>query len=81
MIECQTQQEVDHYWDNLSQGSDENLQQCGWLQDKFGIEWQVVPSVLGKLLSDPVKSERVMKVMMPMKKLVIDKLLEAYNQQ
>jgi predicted 3-demethylubiquinone-9 3-methyltransferase (glyoxalase superfamily) len=79
-INCETQQEVDHYWDNLSGGG--QIQQCGWLTDKYGVTWQVVPSILPKLLQDkdPVKSQRVMKAMLQMKKLDIAALQRAYDQ-
>jgi predicted 3-demethylubiquinone-9 3-methyltransferase (glyoxalase superfamily) len=80
-IDCQSQEEVDYYWNKLSEGGDANAQQCGWLKDKFGLSWQVVPTILGKLLSDPdpIKSQRVMHVMLQMKKLDIAKLQQAYQ--
>jgi predicted 3-demethylubiquinone-9 3-methyltransferase (glyoxalase superfamily) len=75
-IQCETQQEIDYFWDKLiTDGGAES--QCGWLKDKFGFSWQVTPTILGKLISDPKKSQRVMAAMMPMKKLEIDKLEEA----
>src|SRR6185369_5475829 len=52
-IECQTQEEVDHYWNTLTEGADPKAQQCGWLQDKFGFSWQVIPTALPTLLNDP----------------------------
>jgi predicted 3-demethylubiquinone-9 3-methyltransferase (glyoxalase superfamily) len=78
-VSCETQQEVDHYWEKLSEGGDEKAQQCGWLKDKFGVSWQIVPSVLPQLLSDPdpAKSQRAMQAMLQMKKLDIDKLKRA----
>jgi len=77
-IDCQTQDEVDHYWDNLSAGGEQV--QCGWLKDKFGLSWQVNPSILGKLLGDPdpEKSKRVMAAMLKMKKIDIAALQAAY---
>ena len=77
VIDCANQEEVDHYWDALSAGG--GTYQCGWLHDKFGVTWQVVPIVLPKLLggSDPVKVQRVMAAMMPMKKLIIADLERA----
>lgn len=72
---CDTQEEIDYYWIRLCEGGEESM--CGWLKDKYGLSWQIVPSILPKLLSDPAKAERVMKVLMPMKKLYIDKLKNA----
>jgi predicted 3-demethylubiquinone-9 3-methyltransferase (glyoxalase superfamily) len=79
-INCETQEEVDHYWSKLSQGGDENAQQCGWLKDKYGLSWQVVPRVLVEMLTDPdrAKSQRAMQAMLQMKKIDIDKLKRAY---
>jgi predicted 3-demethylubiquinone-9 3-methyltransferase (glyoxalase superfamily) len=76
---CETQEEVDHYWEKLSQGGDEKAQQCGWLKDKFGLSWQVVPAVLPKLLSnkDAEKAGRVMRALLQMKKLDIAALERA----
>ena len=73
VVNCQTQEEVDHYWEKLSAGGDERAQQCGWLKDKYGLSWQVVPTVLVEMLQDrnPKKSERVMKAMLQMKKIDI----------
>lgn len=80
-IYCDTQEEIDYYWDRLSAGGDKNAQQCGWLKDKFGVSWQVVPGMMGEWLTDSPneKSERVMKAMFPMKKLDIAKLQAAYQ--
>jgi predicted 3-demethylubiquinone-9 3-methyltransferase (glyoxalase superfamily) len=80
-INCETQEEVDYLWEKLSAGGEKS--QCGWLKDKFGISWQVVPSILRKLLNDPdpVKSRRVMDAMLNMKKLVIKDLEKAYYQE
>ena len=78
-IACKDQKEVDHFWERLSAGGKQV--QCGWLKDKYGLSWQVVPAVLGKLMSDPdpKKSKRVMEAMLQMKKLDIKKLEEAYR--
>ena len=78
-IHCETQGEVDHYWDGLSAGGDPKAQQCGWLKDQFGVSWQVVPQALPKLLfhADPKKAQRAMQAMLEMKKLDIAKLEEA----
>lgn len=77
---CETQQEVDYYWDKLSEGGGEKAQQYGWLKDKYGLSWQVVPRVLPEMLTDSnsEKSARVMNAMLQMKKLEIDELKRAY---
>jgi len=82
VVNCESQDEVDHYWEKLSAGGDPKAQQCGWLRDKYGLSWQVVPAVLGELLSnpDPEKSRRVMKAMLQMKKIDIATLKQAYGQ-
>jgi len=78
-ISCESQAEVDHYWDKLSEGGDPNAQQCAWLKDKFGLSWQVVPTALPRLLSDPdrAKAGRVMNAMLKMKKIDIAELENA----
>jgi len=79
-VNCETQAEVDEYWEKLSAGGEEGP--CGWLKDKFGLSWQIVPTVLGELLSDPdpVKAQNVMQAMFQMKKLDIAKLKQAHAQ-
>ena len=79
-VNCETQEEVDYYWEKLSQGGDEKAQQCGWLKDKYGLSWQVVPRVLPEMLTDSnsEKSARVMDAMLQIKKLEIDELKRAY---
>lgn len=79
-VNCDTQEEVDHYWKALSAGGDDNAQQCGWLKDKFGASWQVVPRVLSELITDPdpKKSERAFTAMLQMKKLDIAALKRAH---
>jgi predicted 3-demethylubiquinone-9 3-methyltransferase (glyoxalase superfamily) len=79
-VDCESQEEVDYYWDKLSAGGDAQAQQCGWLKDRFGVSWQIVPTVLAGLLSghDREKSERVMKALLQMKKLDIDGLQRAH---
>jgi len=79
VVHCETQAEVDEYWEKLSEGGKEN--QCAWLDDKFGVSWQIVPNVLIELLSDPdpAKSGRVMQAMLQMKKIDIEKLKQAYE--
>jgi len=81
VVNCQTQEEVDEYWEKLSDGGQEV--QCGWLKDKYGLSWQIVPIILGEMLndSDPKKAERVMKAMLQMKKIDINGLKQAYEQQ
>jgi predicted 3-demethylubiquinone-9 3-methyltransferase (glyoxalase superfamily) len=79
-VDCADQAEVDRLWEKLSAGGEKG--QCAWLKDKFGVSWQIVPSVLGKLLSDPdpVKSQRVMQAMLQMTKIDIGLLQKAYDQ-
>ena len=81
MVNCATQKEVDELWYVLSEGGKEG--QCGWLKDKFGVSWQIVPAVLGKLMSDPdpIKSQRVMKAMLKMNKIDIKVLKQAYDRE
>lgn len=81
VVHCHSQEEVDHYWDKLSQGGDEKAQQCGWLKDRFGVSWQIVPTVLIELLQhpDPQKAGKVASAMMQMKKLDIAGLKLAAN--
>lgn len=79
MVNCETQQEIDEFWEKLSEGGEES--RCGWLKDKFGLSWQIVPAVLGELMSDPVKSGRVTKAILQMDKLDIEVLKQAYEQQ
>ncbi|EKD24139.1 MAG: 3-demethylubiquinone-9 3-methyltransferase [uncultured bacterium] len=81
-IYCKTQEEVDHYWEKLIEGGDEKAQQCGWLQDKYGVTWQVVPEILDEMLrdKDPKKAERVMHAMLPMIKIDIEALKKAYEE-
>jgi predicted 3-demethylubiquinone-9 3-methyltransferase (glyoxalase superfamily) len=75
VVDCETQEEIDYYWNKLTEGGSEG--QCGWLKDKFGVSWQIVPAILGKLLSDPGKSQRVVQAFMQMKKFDISKLINA----
>ena len=79
-VDCKSQEEVDEYWSKLSEGGEEGP--CGWLKDKFGLSWQIVPSRLTELLSDPdkEKSQRVMQAMLQMKKIQIDELEQAAAQ-
>jgi len=79
VVNCDTQQEVDKYWNSLLEGG--SAQQCGWLKDKFGLSWQIVPTALGKLMSDknPDKAQAVMQAMLKMVKLDIPTLEKAYD--
>ena len=79
-VYCDTQEEVDHYWQKLSQGGDPKAQQCGWLKDKYGVSWQVVPKVLPDLIKDPdsAESQRAMEAVLRMKKFDIAELQRAY---
>ena len=81
VVNCETQQEVDEFWEKLSEGGEEG--QCGWLKDRYGLSWQVVPIVLTEMLKDkdPQKSQRVMKAMLQMKKLDIQTLKQTYEGQ
>jgi len=78
-VNCETQQEVDELWARLSAGG--RIDRCGWLQDKYGLSWQIIPSVLGKLLGDrdPAKAGRVMQAMLGMQKIDINGLQQAYD--
>ncbi len=75
VVDCETQEEIDYYWNKLTEGGQESM--CGWLKDKFGISWQIVPTILGELMSDPEKAPRVMQAFMQMKKFDIEKLKQA----
>jgi len=81
VVNCETQEEVDELWEKLSEGGEKV--ECGWLKDKYGVSWQIVPTILGEMLSDPdpVRSQRVMKVMLQMKKIDINRLKKAYGQR
>jgi predicted 3-demethylubiquinone-9 3-methyltransferase (glyoxalase superfamily) len=81
IVNCKTQREVDRMWEKLSEGGKKG--QCGWLKDKYGLSWQIVPTILGELMKtkDPKKSERVMQAVLQMSKPDINKLKQAYEQQ
>ena len=81
VINCKTQEEVDHFWETLSEGGEES--RCGWLKDKYGLSWQVVPTVLGEMLrdKDAEKSKRVMQTMLKMDKINIKTLKQTYEQR
>jgi predicted 3-demethylubiquinone-9 3-methyltransferase (glyoxalase superfamily) len=79
VVNCETQAEIDRYWTRLSEGGDEHAQQCGWLKDRFGVSWQIVPVQLPTLLteSDPPRAQRVMEALIQMKKIDLDALHRA----
>ena len=81
MVDCKDQPEVDELWNKLCEGG--RPDRCGWLQDKFGVSWQIIPTALGEMMSDPdpMKSKRVFEAMLQMSKIDIAKLQEAYNQK
>ncbi|HUI46332.1 MAG TPA: VOC family protein [Nitrospirota bacterium] len=76
VVNCESQDEIDYYWGKLSEGRDAKAQQCGWLKDKYGISWQIVPTIMARLLTDPdpEKTRRVMKAILQMKKIDIETL-------
>ncbi len=79
VVTCETQAELDYYWSRLSEGGDEQAQQCGWLKDRYGLSWQIVPAALPDILSDPdpARARRAMAAMLTMKKLDVDALRRA----
>ncbi len=79
MVKCETQREIDSYWKRLSRGGPKGAQQCGWLKDKYGVSWQIVPAILGDLMSgtDSSRADRVMAAVLKMRKLDIAKLRKA----
>jgi predicted 3-demethylubiquinone-9 3-methyltransferase (glyoxalase superfamily) len=81
LVNCETQEEVDELWEKLSEGGEK--QECGWLKDKFGVSWQIVPTILGEMLNDkdPVRAQRVMQAMLQMQKIEIKLLMQAYERE
>jgi predicted 3-demethylubiquinone-9 3-methyltransferase (glyoxalase superfamily) len=79
IINCDTQEEIDHYWEKLREGGDPAVQECGWLKDKYGVTWQVSTPILDEFIASPdrEKADRVMKAMLPMKKIIIKDIEEA----
>lgn len=75
VVNCEDQKEIDHFWEKLTEGGEESM--CGWLKDKYGVSWQIVPAILGKLMSDPEKAPRVIEAFLKMRKFDIEKLLQA----
>lgn len=81
IVNCADQEEIDYFWNKLGEGGDPKAQQCGWLKDKFGVSWQIVPTIMVDMAhdADSKKTERMMKAMFPMKKLDIKVLVDAFN--
>lgn len=81
-VDCKTQEEIDYYWEKLSEGGDEKAQQCGWLKDQYGVSWQVVPAALLDMIIDPdsKRTQRVMQALLQMKKIDIEQLKRAYDE-
>jgi predicted 3-demethylubiquinone-9 3-methyltransferase (glyoxalase superfamily) len=81
IVHCESQEEIDYYWEKLGEGGDDKAKVCGWLKDKFGVSWQVIPRTLTEWISggDPEAANRVMKAMMPMKRLDMNALQQAYR--
>jgi len=77
VVSCETQADIDHYWNHLSEGGDPAAQQCGWLKDRYGLSWQIVPAALPELMRDPARAGRVMKAVLPMKKIDLQTLIGA----
>ncbi|HXI01451.1 MAG TPA: VOC family protein [Sphingobacteriaceae bacterium] len=75
IVNCDTQEEIDYYWGKLTEGGQESM--CGWLKDQYGVSWQIVPAILGELMSNPERAPRVMEAFMQMKKFDIEKLKQA----
>ena len=75
VVSCDTQEEIDHYWTSLGEGGEPLM--CGWLKDRFGVTWQIVPSILGELMSDPLKAPKVTAAFMKMQKFEIAELIAA----
>jgi predicted 3-demethylubiquinone-9 3-methyltransferase (glyoxalase superfamily) len=82
-VHCETQEELDHYWETLSAGGDKAAQRCGWLKDRYGVSWQIIPTALAAMLQDKdaEKSQRVMRALLQMDKLDLKRLREAYERK
>lgn len=83
VVSCESQEELDALWEKLSRGGDEEAQQCGWLKDRYGVSWQIVPATLGEMVSgpDPSRSQRVMQALLGMKKIDMAALAKAYEER
>ena len=77
VVDCETQDEIDHYWERLTEGGEEG--RCGWLKDRYGVSWQIVPAILPLLMGDPEKGPKVVQAFMQMKKFDIAALISAVN--
>ena len=77
VISCANQEEIDYYWEKLSEGGDPKAQQCGWLKDKYGLSWQIVPANIGEIMSNPVTAQNAMTKILQMKKIDMNALQEA----
>jgi len=75
VVNCADQAEIDYYWNTLTEGGEESM--CGWLKDKYGLSWQIVPAILGELMNDPERGPRVMQAFMKMRKFDLEKLMQA----
>jgi len=75
VVECETQEEIDYFWDKLTEGGEESM--CGWLKDKYGVSWQIIPSILEELMNDPARGPRVIEAFLKMRKFDIATLLQA----
>lgn len=75
VVECETQEEIDHHWNKLTEGGEESM--CGWLKDRYGVSWQIIPAMLSKLMADPERSQRVINAFLKMRKFDIEKLMQA----
>ena len=78
-VRCDSQADVDYYWERLLAGGDPKAQQCGWLKDKFGLSWQIVPNIIAELMRDQTKADRIMQAMLKMKKIDIETLKQAHE--
>ena len=77
VVNCANQGEIDYYWEKLSEGGDPGAQQCGWLKDKYGLSWQIVPAKIGEIMSNPATSQKAMSKILQMKKIDLQALYEA----
>lgn len=75
VVNCDTQDEIDYYWEKLTEGGQESM--CGWLKDKFGVSWQILPAIIAEVMSDPARAERAMKEVMKMRKLDLETIKNA----